>query len=66
MGSGETVNLYDANDQFVDVMVLPTHYMAGEETRWVMVHGKKYVEGGKPENFYGKGQFVEVSNAGAA
>lgn len=60
MASGETIKLYDKNDAIVDAMVLPNGYMEGEETRWVIVEGKKYVEGGGPNSYYGKGQFAEV------
>lgn len=58
--STETIKLYDKNDNLVDTMDLPVGFMEGEETRWVIAQGKKYVEGGGPDSFYGKGQFAEV------
>lgn len=60
MGSGETIKLYDKNDALVDELNLPAEYMKGEPKRWVIVEGKKFVEGGGPDSFYGKGQFSEV------
>ncbi len=58
--SGETVRLYDSMDKFLDVLVLPPGYMEGAETRSVVVEGKVYIEGGRPNSFYAKGQFAEV------
>lgn len=58
--SSETVKLYDKNDALVDELILPANYMEGQPERWVIVEGKKFVEGGGVDSFYGKGQFAEV------
>lgn len=61
-GFAETIKLYDKNDVLVDTMTLPANYMEGHEVRWVVVEGRKFVEGGRPDSFYGKGQFAEVED----
>lgn len=60
MSTSETVTLYDLNDQVVDKLTLPPGYMDGAEVRWVVVMGRKFVEGGRADSFYGRGQFAEV------
>lgn len=60
LGSAERIKLIDANDQLVDTMTLPAGYMEGVEPRAVIAYGKKFVEGGRRDSFYGKGEFAEV------
>ncbi len=61
MPSGaERIALYDRDDQLVDYVNLPAHYMEGAEVRSICVLGKTFVEGGRADSFYGKGQFAEV------
>lgn len=56
----ETIKLYDKDDQLLDTMTLPPGYMEDEPLRWVIVEGKKFIEGG-PNSFYGRGEFGEVA-----
>lgn len=58
--NSEQIRLYTKDDLFFDEMTLPASYMQDEPVRWVMVEGRKYVEGGRADSFYGKGQFAEV------
>jgi hypothetical protein len=60
--SAEQVELYDRNDKLVDVINLPPHYMEDESPRWIIALGRKFIEGGRPNSFYGKGQFAEVED----
>jgi hypothetical protein len=60
------VTLYSANDEIVDRVTLPAGYMFGEPVRSIIVMGKLYVEGGRADSFYGKGQFAEVVKDGHA
>lgn len=60
LGSAERIKLIDANDQLVDCMTLPAGYMEGAPVRAVVAFGRKFVEGGRRDSFYGKGEFAEV------
>ncbi len=59
MASADRIKLIDADDQFVDWMELPAHYMEDDPVRSVLVEGKLYVEGGGPDSFYKRGEFIE-------
>lgn len=59
----ERIALYDANDKLVDHVTLPAGYMFGASVRSICVMGKTYVEGGRADSFYTKGQFSEKVNS---
>lgn len=61
-GFAEEIKLYDKDNALVDTMTLPANYMEGEMERSVTWCGRKFVEGGGRDNFYGKGQFAEVQD----
>lgn len=64
--SGEEIKLIDKDDQIFDTITLPAGYMEDEPVRSVVVEGKLYVEGGGPDSFYKRGEFVEQVKDGDA
>ena len=57
--NAEKCELYDLTDQKVSEVALPPQ-QPGVDRRAVIWRGRRFVEGGGPDSFYGRGQFAEV------
>ena len=55
----EEVTLYDSEDNVVGKVKLPKR-RDDQEPRGLIYKGKAYIEGGRPQQYYGIGEFVEV------
>jgi hypothetical protein len=66
LASAEQITLYDLDDHVVDKLTLPPGYMDGFEVREVVILGRRFVEGGRVDSFYGRGQFAEVPREDAS
>ena len=59
MAALDKCELFDLNDQKVSEVALPPR-ADGAPPRNVIWKGRRFVEGGQPDSFYGAGQLAEV------